>query len=131
MRDPGRRIAVVGGTTGEQYVRSSLPRAQVVVFDGSEAAVSALAAGNVDYFIHDAPSVWRFSMAGNAKSAGLVGLYTPLTEEYLAWAVRKDDKRLKAQLDAAVRAMKQQGVVDAVVRRWIETQVEVSPIRVY
>jgi hypothetical protein len=28
-----------------------------------------------------------------------------------------------------VRKMKQSGVVDAIVRRWIETQVEVTPIR--
>jgi ABC-type amino acid transport substrate-binding protein len=45
--------------------------------------------------------------------------------------VRKSDEKLKAQLDAAVLEMKQRGVVDAIVRRWIETQVEVTPIRLY
>jgi polar amino acid transport system substrate-binding protein len=129
LRDPGRRIAVVGGTTGEQYVRTNLTQSEVVVFPSSDAAVSALSAGKVDYFIHDAPSIWRFGMANNAHGAGLVGLYTPLTEEYLAWAVRRNDEKLKAQLDAAVLKMKQSGVVDAIVRRWIETQVEVTPIR--
>lgn len=131
LRDAGRRIAVVGGTTGEQYVRTSLAQAQVVVFDDSGSAVRALSAGKVDYFIHDAPSIWRFSVPNNADGAGLVGLYTPLTEEFLAWAVRKGDEKLKAQLDTAVLKMKQSGVVDAIVRRWIETQVEVTPIRAY
>ena len=129
LRDPGRSIAVVGGTTGEQYVRKNLTQAKVVVFAGSDAAAAALAAGEVEFFIHDAPSIWRFGMASSPGGAGLVGLYTPLTDEYLAWAVRKDDERLKAQLDVAVRKMKQSGVVDAIVRRWIETQVEVTPIR--
>lgn len=131
LRDPGRRIAVVSGTTGEQYVRLDLPQAEVVVFPDSDAAAAALAAGKVEYFIHDAPSIWRFGMASNAGGAGLVGLYTPLTDEYLAWAVRKNDVQLKAQLDAAVREMKRRGTVDAIVRRWIETQVEVTPIRPY
>ena len=131
LHEPGRRIAVVDATTGEQYVRSHLPKAQVVVFDGSEAAVRALAAGKVDYFIHDAPSIWRFSMSGNRDSAELVGLYTPLTQEYLAWAVRRGDTRLKAQLDAAALKLKQRGIVDAIVRRWVDTQVEVSPIKGY
>jgi polar amino acid transport system substrate-binding protein len=129
LRDPGRSIAVVGGTTGEEYVRKNLTQAKVVVFAGSDAAAAALAAGEVEFFIHDAPSIWRFGMASSPGGAGLVGLYTPLTDEYLAWAVRKDDERLKAQLDAAVRKMKQSGVVDAIVHRWIETQVEVTPIR--
>ena len=131
LRDPGRRIAVVGGTTGEQYARLNLKQTEVVVFPSSDAAAAALTAGKVDYFIHDAPSIWRFGMANKPDGAGLVGLYTPLTEEFLAWAVRKDDEKLKAQLDAAVLKMKQGGVVDAIVRRWIETQVEVTPIRAY
>lgn len=131
LRDPGRRIAVVSGTTGEQYARANLTLAEVVAFPDSDAAAAALTAGNVDYFIHDAPSIWRFGMADNARGAGLVGLYTPLTEEYLAWAVRKGDDKLKAQLDAAVLEMKQRGVVDAIVRRWIDTQVEVTPIRLH
>jgi polar amino acid transport system substrate-binding protein len=129
LRDPGRRIAVVGGTTGEQYVRTNLTQSEVVVFPDSETAVRALSAGKVEYFIHDAPSIWRVGMANNADGAGLVGLFTPLTEEYLAWAVRKNDEKLKAQLDAAVLKMKQRGVVDVIVRRWIDTQVEVTPIR--
>jgi ABC-type amino acid transport substrate-binding protein len=131
LRDPGRRIAVVGGTTGEQYARANLTMAELVTFPGSDEAVAALTAGKVDYFVHDAPSIWRYGMANNPAGAGLVGLYTPLTEEYLAWAVRKDDTKLKAQLDAAVLSMKQRGVVDAIVRSWIDTQVEVTPIRAY
>lgn len=131
LRDTGRRVAVVSGTTGEEYARANLVLAEVVAFPSAEAAAAALTAGKVDYFIHDAPSIWRFGMADNPAGAGLVGLYTPLTEEYLAWAVRKGDEKLKAQLDAAVRAMKQRGVVDAIVRRWIDTQVEVTPIRMY
>ena len=131
LREPGRHIAVVGGTTGEQYVRTTLTQADVVVFADSDSAVNALSSGKVDYFVHDAPSIWRFGMPNNAAGAGLVGLYTPLTEEFLAWAVRKDDAKLKAQLDAAVLEMKRTGVVDAIVRRWIDTQVEVTPIRLY
>lgn len=129
LRDPGRRIAVVRGTAGEQYARRNLGQAEVVVFAGGDAAAAALAKGRVDYSIQDAPAVWHFGTTNNPHGAALVGLYTPLTEEYLAWAVRKGDDRLKAKLDAAVIAMKERGVVDAIVRRWIDTQVEATPVR--
>ena len=132
---PLSRIVITSGDPdfyfGLEPLVKAFPQAEVVAFPDSDAAAAALAAGKVEYFIHDAPSIWRFGMASNAGGAGLVGLYTPLTDEYLAWAVRKNDVQLKAQLDAAVREMKRRGTVDAIVRRWIETQVEVTPIRPY
>jgi ABC-type amino acid transport substrate-binding protein len=129
LRDPGRRVAVVRGTNGAQYAQRALTQANVFVFSSSKGAAEALASGKVDYFIDDAPSIWHFSTVKGPRGVTLVGLYAPLDEEDLAWAVRKDDVALKAKLDAAVSAMKQRGAVDAIIRRWIDTQIEATPVR--
>ena len=47
-RDPGRRIAVVRGSSGEEYVRRNLRQAEIVVFADSDAAAAALAKGRVE-----------------------------------------------------------------------------------
>jgi ABC-type amino acid transport substrate-binding protein len=129
LRDPGRRVAVVRGSTGVQYAQRNLLQADVRVFSSSDAAAAALASGKVDYFIDDAPSVWHFSAVKGPRGVTLVGLYAPLDEADLAWAVRKDDVALKAKLDAAVSAMKQRGAVDVIIRRWIDTQIQATPVR--
>ncbi len=128
LRAPGRRIGVVRGTSGEQTVRTKLPLAQVAAFTRTGEGVRALKAGRVDYFIDEETSIWRFGMEENPNNAGLVALYTPLVEEDLAWAVRKRDTKLKEKLDAEVASMKQRGVIDAIVGRWVKTEVEVAKV---
>jgi hypothetical protein len=58
-----------------------------------EDGVAALRHGVIDSFIHDAPTVWR--IGGNPAEKELIGLYWPLSEESLAWAVRKSDGPLQ------------------------------------
>lgn len=129
LRRPGARIGVVGGTTGDAFVSSQLLRAIVFRFGDTPAGVQALLAGQVDFFVHDAPTVWHFAAAPDSRRQGLMGLFTPLTEEYLAWAVRKDDPALKRQLDAALEQMRDDGTLQRIVGRWITTSVEVGPTR--
>lgn len=129
LRQPGARVGVVAGTTGDAFVSSELLRAIVFRFVDTNAGVRALQAGQVSYFIHDAPTVWHFAAAPASGRPGLVGLFTPLTEEYLAWAVRKDDEGLLRQLNAALEAMQEDGTLREILRRWIGTTVEVAPTR--
>lgn len=129
LATPGRRIGVVRTTTGEQLVRARFTQAEVVTFSGTDEGVQALSAGRIDYFVHDAPAIWRYGVSAGPNSGGLIGLYNPLSEEYLAWAVRKNDTALKARLDQAVRNLKSRGVVDKVMNRWIKTRVEVAPLQ--
>jgi len=115
---PTTRVAVVAGTTGEAYARSHFPRAHIDSFDGVDAAVAALRAQHVDIFVHDAPSIWRITAGVNGPEHQLIGRYEPLTKEYLAWAVRKNDG-LRARLDTTLRLWNQNGTLDAVLNRWI------------
>jgi polar amino acid transport system substrate-binding protein len=54
-----------------------------------------------------------------------MGLYQLLTEEYLAWAVRKDDSRLHDALNAQLSVLRANGDLQRVLDRWITVRVKV------
>ena len=77
--------------------------------------------GAVDYFIHDAPTIWRLGM--DPSDDELFGLYHPLTDERLAWAVARDDEALAERLNALVRQWTASGEIDAILTRWVPVRV--------
>ena len=116
------RIGFVTGTTGEQYVRQHFQHAQLKGFDSVDAAVAALRAHQIDVFVHDAPSIYGVMAGGDKPERELIGRYEPLTEEYLAWAVRKDDDALRARLDSVLAKWNADGTLDSVLGKWIKVQ---------
>ena len=56
----------------------------------------------------------------------LISTYKPLTTEYLAWAVRKGDDQLAADLNRALREMRDSGTLQYIINRWIPVQIEVQ-----
>ena len=123
IRRSGSRVGYERGTSGEQYVASKLTRATSFAFDDVDSGVRSLRAGRIDYFIHDAPTVWR--LAGDPSSKDLQGLYQPLTEEYLGWAVRAEDATLRTLLDTTLTHWKREGLIEPIVNRWIPVRVTI------
>ena len=117
----GARVGYARGTTGEEFVADKLTRSASFAFDDVDSGIRSLRAGRIDFFVHDAPTVWR--LAGDPTSKDLQGLYHPLTEEHLAWAVRKDATKLYALLDATVSHWKREGLIRPIVDRWIPVRV--------
>jgi ABC-type amino acid transport substrate-binding protein len=122
INKPTTRIGFVSGTTGEAYVRQHLKRAQPRGFESVDAAVAALRANQIDVFVHDAPSIYSITAGTNGPVRDLVGRYEPLTEEYLAWAVRKDDDALRARLDTVLTRWNSDGTLDSVLGKWIKVR---------
>ena len=114
------RVGYEVGTTGARFVQDTLRQATGVSFPSADAGLRALRAGEIDVFIHDAPTAWRIA---EDREGILLGLYTPLTEEHLAWAVRMSDASLRQQLNAALSAWRQDGSLQAILDRWIKVQV--------
>jgi polar amino acid transport system substrate-binding protein len=52
------------------------------------------------------------------------GLFSPLTEEYLAWAVRKDDEALHSELNAVVAQWRRTGRFRDMFNKWLKFQVQ-------
>ncbi len=127
VNTPATRIGFVTGTTGEAYVRQHLPAASHRGFESVDAAVEALRARQIDIFVHDAPSIYRVMAADAAHGGELIGRYEPLTKEYLAWAVRRDDTALRDRLDAVLATWNADGTLVRVLGKWIEVQSPPAP----
>jgi polar amino acid transport system substrate-binding protein len=121
MDRPTTRIGVVTGTTGEAYARAQLGRATIEGFADVDAAVGALRANRIDIFIHDAPSIWRIVGGFESTEHQLQGRYEPLTGEYLAWAVRKND-HLRDRLNTVLHKWRGNGEWEHVLDHWIRTR---------
>lgn len=112
------------GTTGEMFVRGTLKAATPEAFSAPDEGVAALREGRVDVFIHDAPTIWR--VAGDKDEREIMGLFWPLTEEYLAWAVARNNDELLRRMNARLKVWKLTGELQAILNRWIRLRVEVQ-----
>ena len=121
----GARVGVKNGTTGEEFAREQLPQAVITGFASIDEGTDALAANRIDIFIHDAPTIWRLAANTATQKAGLMGLYRPLTDEHLAWAVRLQDKGLADALNQSLATLKNDGTLGRILGKWIPVQVKV------
>ncbi|NQX88302.1 MAG: transporter substrate-binding domain-containing protein [Halioglobus sp.] len=119
----GVRIGVEPGTTGAIFAEEKLPDAQVILYANPTEAFAGLRRDQIDLYIHDAPTSWQ--LATSPDNTDLISLYHSLTDEQLAWAVRKDDTALAAALNDALRTLKKNGTLGYIFSRWIPVTVEV------
>ena len=117
----GVRVGVEAGTTGALFAERELPDAQIQFFVDAQAAFAGLRRDAIDVYIHDAPTSWMLATTGDGDD--LIGLYHPLTEESLAWAVRKTDQRLLEQLNEALQTMRSSGTLRYILNRWIPVEI--------
>lgn len=124
LQQPDKKIGVEPGTTGETYAINSLNNATVKRYDTPEQAFAALRKGDIDYYIHDAPTSWK--LAQSREYNDMMSLYRPLTKEQLAWAVKKGNSSLLAQLNQALETLVDRGTMNLIQNHWIPVKVEVK-----
>jgi polar amino acid transport system substrate-binding protein len=117
LLNPALRVGMEKGTTGEIISEKFLTSAKKVAYKEPVQGVRAVLKGRIDLFIHDAPVVWWF--ASLYESQGLTALPFFISEEDIAWAVRKDDSALQAGANRFITARQQDGQLRALLRRWL------------
>tara|TARA_B110000902_G_scaffold267308_1_gene360242 strand:+ start:32779 stop:33549 length:771 start_codon:yes stop_codon:yes gene_type:complete len=122
--DEGRTVGVEPGTTGETYTKDYLSTATIKTYTTPAAAFTALRSGEIDYYIHDAPTSWKIAETNDYSD--LMPLYRSLTKEHLAWAVKKGNLSLLNDLNDALSRLKADGKINAIQNRWIPVKVEVN-----
>jgi polar amino acid transport system substrate-binding protein len=130
MHAQGVRVGVHEKTTGEEFARSKLKRAKVLAYTSIEDAIQALRQGKLDFVVHDAPTVWRVVGRPGHEDPQLVGLYRPLTDEHLAWAVRKENEDLRKRLSSVLARWRKSGQLEEILARWVTIRrvtVELAP----
>jgi polar amino acid transport system substrate-binding protein len=129
MDRPSSRVGFISRSTGDQWARANLKKAKLHGYTTTEEGVAALQNNQIDFFIQDAPAVWRVTGGFFDENPHVKGLYHPLTKEYLAWAVAKDNPELLKQLNAVLEKWKKDGTIDDVLDDWItvrKTSIEVK-----
>jgi polar amino acid transport system substrate-binding protein len=119
---PAQVIGAVKGTTGEQFVLKNFGTAKKIrIFDtsvkGMEALTTALGVMRIDILIHDGPIL--ISQLAERQNIGLALIPELLTEEYLAWGLRKNDLELLESANRFLTEIKKNGRLVPIVQRWI------------
>lgn len=114
------QVAAVRDTTGDAFVRRNFSNAVRKTFLRSpKDGAYELKRMSIDIFVNDAPSViWLVS----ENEADITGFWEPLTEEYLAWGIRKEDEQLLTDVNAALKRWKEDGTLVEILRKWLPEQ---------
>jgi len=119
MNLPTTRVGFQSNSTGERYARQDLTKAKLIGYKTLDDGIKALRAKKIDFFVYDAPAIWRLRGQLREQYPDLAGRYHPLTEEHLAWAVRKGDNALLDRLNAELAKWKKDGELESVLDHWI------------
>jgi len=112
------RFGVVKETTGQYFVQRNFGRAKAIVaYQNAAKAVAALISGDVDVVIYDAPMI--LMLAAENQGRGVMPLPSLLTEEYLAWGMRKNDEKLLMSANDFLVRIQTDGRLDRILHRWI------------
>ena len=117
FRDPANRFGAQRQTTGAYYLEQTFPQAKRTLYPDPESGAAALLKKKIDAFISDASINWYQASVNEAR--GLVLLNLPLTQEDLAWAVRKDDTALLQAADDFMQKAIAGGDLKKIVERWL------------
>ena len=121
-----RNVGFVKGTTGDFLVHKEFQLARKTPFSSPEKGVQSIVEERIDFFIHDAPVIWW--LASEREAEGLAPLPSLLTEEYLAWGIRKDDTKLLESANTLLDTWKNDGRLRKLIKHWMPNAPDESMI---
>jgi polar amino acid transport system substrate-binding protein len=114
----GKKVVTIKGGTQEPNIRKAVPNVEVVAFDTGPQAFQALQQGKGVAFVNDEVSL----LDQHAKLGAAASQYRILDQnisvEPLAIGIRKGEKRLKAEVDAALTGLEKGGEADKLFVKW-------------
>lgn len=121
-QSPSMHFGVVKGTTGEMFVRKYFASARrITAYQTGAEAMRALLTpflvNRIDAFVHDGPIL--LMLLAKEQSAELAIVPSLLTEEDLAWGIRKSDPELLESANRFIKSLRASGKLDEMTRRWI------------
>lgn len=111
----GKRVGVQLGTTGDIWASENTD-AEVVRYDEITLAFQALAQGDIDAIINDAPTSADIIRANPEMGVTLVG--EPFTEEFYGIAVNKDHPEVLAAINSGLATVRATGEYDEIYNKW-------------
>jgi polar amino acid transport system substrate-binding protein len=112
-----RKVGLRKGTTGDLVVQQDFPRADRKYYKTDEDGAQALIKGKIDLFVDDSTMIWY--LAGTYEAKGLTVAPVMLSDEVLAWGMRRSDTALQESVNAYLRKAKASKELDKLLHRWI------------
>ncbi len=120
LRQPGRRVVVRIGTTGEGWAREHLPDAALVRLDTDAACVLEVVNGGVDAWVYDQISIMNYHAQHAASTRALLA---PLREEFWAVGMRRDSPNEWVEgINRALRKLRETGGFGVLADRHLKTE---------
>jgi len=112
----GKTVGTVKGSTSEKNIAAKAPTAKIELFDAYAAAVAAMDAGRVEAVTTDDIILYGFARNAPDKFKVVGGQFT---QEPYAAGVKKGNMDLLAEVNGALRDLKQSGEWAEIYKKWI------------
>ena len=119
----GKRIAVLTGSAGDLAARKYFPAAHFVELNTSSDAALAVATGKVDAYVFDKSVLFNLV----AKNPQLHILDQAVARLDVAVAMHKGNAALQADIDAALTALEQEGELQRLRAKWLDSHYTTPP----
>lgn len=97
LNQPGKKVAVKIGSTGDLYARANLTNAEIISLSDESACVTEVAQGKADGFLYDQLTIYR-NQQKNQEST--TAIFIPFQDpEYWGVAVNKNNPELLNQVN--------------------------------
>jgi ABC-type amino acid transport substrate-binding protein len=117
LLSPVIKIGTVKGTTGDFLVQQKIGRSNTMQYNKPQEGVKAVIDGKIDVFVYDLPMNFYFASLNEAK--GIMTVPVPLSREYLAWGIRKEDVNLLKSANMFLEELRQNNQLQKMILKWI------------
>jgi polar amino acid transport system substrate-binding protein len=116
LAQPGRKVVVKKGTTGDLYAADKLKAATVYVLDKEGSCVLEVAQGKADAFIYDQMSTLKNWGRNQEKTRPLLQAFQ---QENWAIGIRKGNEQLREDVNAFLKQYRERGDFQQLGDRWL------------
>jgi len=116
IKQTSGNVGVIPGSSADVFVKRNLPNARRVAISKVEHSAMELTTRKIDLFIADGPAV-AWLVSNNESDLG--GLWKPLNQEDMGWAVRRGNTELLAEVNAVITMWKKDGTLKRVLLHWL------------
>lgn len=120
LNQPGKKVAVKTGSTGDVYATKNLTNAEIVRLADESACVTEVVQGKADGFLYDQLTIYRNNLANpDTTKAVFIPFQDP---ESWGIAVKKGDTELLEQLNAFIAESKEDGEFDHLTEKYLSEE---------
>ena len=117
LNQPGRKVAVKTGSTGDVYATKNFPEAEIVRLADESACVTEVVQGKADGFLYDQLTIYRNNLANPDTTEAI---FIPFQDpESWGIAVKKGDAELLDQLNEFIAQSKEDGEFDRLTKKYL------------